>query len=92
LFFISFSIDYQNDTRKKTVYLGFLKNLLSDIGVKYEKIEQTGLEETDPLKLFSSPSILKDGKMIFAQKIDSTKGGCTLNLPDKFHLAKKLKK
>ena len=68
-----------------------LKNLLSDIGVKYEEIEQTGLEETDPLKLFSSPSILKDGKLIFGQKIDSAQGGCTLNLPDKTYLAKKLK-
>ena len=67
-----------------------IKNLLSDIGVKYEEIEQTGLEEIDPLKLFSSPSILKDGKLIFGQKIDSTKGGCTLNLPDKSYLAKKL--
>jgi hypothetical protein len=68
-----------------------VKNLLSDIGVKYEEIEQNDLEETDPLKLFSSPSILKNGKLIFGQKIDSTKGGCTINLPDKSSLAKKLK-
>ncbi len=68
-----------------------VKNLLSDIGVKYEEIEQTGLGETNPLKLFSSPSILKDGKLIFGQKIDSTKGGCTLNIPEKSDLAKKLK-
>jgi len=68
-----------------------VKNLLSDIGIKYEEIEQNGLSEQDPLKLFTSPSILKDGKLVFGQRIDSVKGGCTLNLPDKSYLVKKLK-
>ena len=68
-----------------------VKNILSDIGVKYEEIEQNGLSEQDPLKLFTSPSILKDGNLIFGQEIDSIKGGCTLSIPDKFFLAKKLK-
>jgi hypothetical protein len=68
-----------------------VKNLLSEIGAIYEEVDQNDLSDEDPLKLFSSPSILKDGKLIFGQKIDSAKGGCTLNLPDKSHLAKKLK-
>ncbi len=67
-----------------------IKNLLSNIGVKYEEIEQTSLEKTDPLKLFSSPSILKDGKLVFGQNIDSAKGGCTLGLPKKSDLTQKL--
>lgn len=69
-----------------------IKNLLSDIGVKCQEIEQNNLSENDPLKLFTSPSILKNGKLIFGQKIDSAKGGCTLNLPDKFELVKRLEK
>jgi len=68
-----------------------VKNLLSDIEIEYEEIKQDNLSEQNPLKFFTSPSILKDGKLIFGQKIDSTKGGCTLNLPDKSYLAKKLK-
>lgn len=67
-----------------------IKNLLADIGIRYEEIEQNSLSEQDPLKLFTSPSILKNGKLILGQKIDSAKGGCTLNLPDKSELSKRL--
>ncbi len=68
-----------------------VKNLLTDLGLSFEEIEQSSLSEIDPLRLFTSPSILKNGELIFGQKINTAMGGCSLNLPKKSDLIYKLK-
>ncbi len=68
-----------------------VKDLLCEMGLEYEEIDQNNLQENDLLKLLSSPSILKNGELIYGQRIGSAKGGCTLNLADKSYLAAKLK-
>ena len=68
-----------------------VKNILLDMGLIFEEVEQNSLPNNQPLKLLTSPSILKDDKLVFGQRTDSAIGGCSLNLPQKADLIDRLK-
>ena len=58
-----------------------LKQLLMDAGIEFEEICQDDLENEDVLRLFSSPTLLAGGVIIWGSK---TKGGsCSVGLPTK---------
>ncbi|WP_419168268.1 glutathione S-transferase N-terminal domain-containing protein [Halobacteriovorax sp.] len=56
-----------------------MMNVLSELGIEFEKIEQTSLLEGDEFKNYSSPTVIASGVVIFGSKAEG--GGCSLNIP-----------
>ncbi len=54
--------------------------LLEPLNVKFESVNQDMLEEDNPLKNYSSPTLLKGSKIIFGSLASG--GGCSLKLPN----------
>ncbi|MAF76681.1 MAG: hypothetical protein CME60_00865 [Halobacteriovoraceae bacterium] len=67
-----------------------VRNILCDLGIKFEVIEQTSLPEGNPNKAYSSPTILKENEVIFGSEAEG--GGCSLNIPNKDYFKRLLKK
>lgn len=63
-------------------------DLLNHSGLEFETVCQDDLEGTDPLKNYSSPTLLDGDKIIFGSK--ATGGGCSMPLPEKDKLLKLL--
>ncbi len=57
------------------------KNLLLRVDCDFEEINQSELPEYHLLKHYTSPTILKNEKIIIGEKIDSLIGGCSIRLP-----------
>jgi hypothetical protein len=57
-----------------------MKTALNDLGYELEEIEQNSLPSGNPYKDYSSPTILKNSKLIYGEK--AAGGGCSLNMPD----------
>ena len=57
------------------------KLLLKDIGIEFESICQDDLVSSDPLKAYSSPTLLNGDHIIFGSK--STGGACSMPLPSR---------
>ncbi len=51
-------------------------------GVPFDEIIQDNLEKGDDFKNYSSPSILKDGKLIFGQKLPPGSSACSFDKID----------
>jgi hypothetical protein len=56
-----------------------VRDSLTKIGIKFAVIEQTQLVSNSPYKDYSSPTILRDGKVVFGKIAKG--GGCTLHIP-----------
>ena len=59
-------------------------DLLNQSGLEFKSICQDDLNETDSLKNYSSPTLLKGDKIIFGSKASG--GGCSMPLPTKDEL------
>jgi hypothetical protein len=59
-----------------------------DLGVEFEKIEQTSLLDGSEFKNYSSPTVIADNEIVFGIKADG--GGCSLNLPTADFFKKRL--
>jgi glutaredoxin len=68
-----------------------VKKLLTRIGVSFDEINQDDLSDGHPLKRFTSPTILKNEKLIFGEKISDASGGCSIRIPERWELERKLK-
>ena len=68
-----------------------VKNLLLQIGVSFVEINQDDLLSKHPFKQFTSPAILKNDELIFGERIGDLGEGCSINIPDKWELERKLK-
>ena len=66
------------------------RTLLLNSGYDFEEVNQSDLPENHPSKHYSSPTILKNEKLIIGEKMDSLAGGCSIKLPDDVELRKKL--
>ncbi len=66
------------------------RTILVRLGAEFEEIEQTQLPEGHPYKYFSSPSIIINGSLVFGERLDDSKGGCSLGLPDEGKILKHL--
>ena len=64
-------------------------NLLNDLGLNFEKIEQTSLPDGNEFKNYSSPTIMIGNKVLFGAKASG--GGCSLHLPSLEQLRDALK-
>ena len=64
------------------------KNLLLNSGCDFEEVNQSDLSDNHPFKHYTSPTILKNGKLIIGEKTDS--GGCSIRLPGSAELKMKL--
>jgi glutaredoxin len=62
------------------------KNLLEEVGLKYELICLDELSDSDTFKNYSSPTYLLGNKIFFGTK--ACGGGCSLHLPSKEELLK----
>ena len=56
-------------------------DLLNQSGLEFETICQDDLTETDSLKNYSSPTLLRGDEIIFGSKASG--GGCSMPLPTK---------
>ena len=65
------------------------EQLLKDSGIDFQSICQDELSNSDPLKNYSSPTLLIKDKIIFGSK--TTGGGCSVLLPSKGQLLELLK-
>jgi hypothetical protein len=61
---------------------------LADSGLKYKEIRQDGLLPSDPLKSYSSPTILNGDELLFGTKT-GPEGGCSLEVPTASQLREK---
>ena len=68
-----------------------VKNLLSHIGVSFNEVKQDDLAAGHTFKSFTSPTILKNDKLIFGEKISGIGGGCSVNIRERWELERKLK-
>lgn len=55
-------------------------SLLEDLGVTFDRIDQTRLPPGHPFQLYSSPTLLSEGTILFGSRVDG-EGGCSLALP-----------
>lgn len=65
-----------------------LMKMMAELGMEFEKIDQGKLASDSEFKNFSSPTILKANEVVFGA--EASGGGCSLNLPSKEDLKKKL--
>lgn len=63
-------------------------DLLNQNGLEFESVCQDDLEEANPLKNYSSPTLLDGEKIIFGSEAKG--GGCSMPLPKKDELMKLL--
>lgn len=61
-------------------------DLLNEAGLTFESVCQDGLDNSDPHKNYSSPTLLKGDKIIFGSEANG--GGCSMPLPSKDELLK----
>lgn len=61
-------------------------DLLNEADLDFESVCQDKLDDSNPLKNFSSPTLLKDNKIIFGSEANG--GGCSMMLPSKCELLK----
>jgi|TARA_B100000749_G_scaffold280077_2_gene274695 hypothetical protein len=62
------------------------EELLRSAGVKFESVCQDDLSNSDPLKNYSSPTLLINNKIVFGS--EAVGGGCSMPLPSKEELLK----
>lgn len=62
--------------------------MLQELRVEFEKVDQDKLPGASEFRNFSSPTILKANEVVFGAQANG--GGCSLNLPSKEYLKKKL--
>jgi len=62
---------------------------LKDAGYSFKEVRQDDLPENDPLKKYSSPTILKDGQPLFGTPTAQA-GGCSLEVPTVSQIKEKL--
>lgn len=65
------------------------RKTLIDSGLKYKEVRQDSLHSSDPLKSYSSPTILNGGEILFGIKTGPD-GGCSLEVPTAMQLREKL--
>lgn len=65
------------------------RKTLADSGLKYKEVRQDGLHPSDPLKSYSSPTILNGGELLFGTKTGPD-GGCSIEVPTTTQLREKL--
>jgi len=53
--------------------------LLNQLGVQFESVCQDDLEAGNPLKGYSSPTLIKDDDIVIGSKANG--GGCSISLP-----------
>ena len=63
--------------------------LLESLGIQFESVCQDDLEESDLLKKYTSPTLLNNNEIIFGSK--AMGGGCSMPLPSREELNKRLK-
>jgi hypothetical protein len=66
------------------------RNLLLQLGYHFKEIDQGDLPENHSFRNYTSPTIIKNKKLICGEKMDSFQGGCTLQLPCNAELKRKL--
>jgi len=55
-------------------------SLLEDMGVEFSKIDQSLLPADHPFRHYSSPTLLRNGTILFGSHTDG-ESGCSLSLP-----------
>jgi len=68
-----------------------VKNILEHIGVSFDEINQDDLANGHPFKRFTSPTIIKNDKLIFGERVSEMGGGCSIHIPERWELEQKLK-
>ena len=61
-------------------------------GVDFVEVCQDELSVSDPLREFSSPTLLVDNEIIFGSRVSGLGGGCSLKLPTDAELLEAIKK
>lgn len=65
------------------------RKTLTDSGLKFKEVKQDSLHPSDPMKSYSSPTILNGGEILFGTKTGPD-GGCSLEVPTAIQLREKL--
>ena len=66
------------------------KSNLTHIGIPFREFNQDDLSDDHPFKLFTSPTILKNDRLIFGEKVANANGGCSIRIPNREELEQKL--
>lgn len=69
-----------------------VRRSIEETGTAFVAIRQDDLSAGDPLREFSSPTILKDNEVIFGTKTGAGGGGCSLQVPTTDEIRRKLGK
>ena len=56
------------------------KEVLKDAGLAYQEVCQNDLTLDDEFRNFTSPTLLKDGEIIFGSRITSGSSACSMNV------------
>jgi hypothetical protein len=57
------------------------KDLLVEAGIEFVEVCQDKIDEADPLKEYSSPTLLMGDRIIFGTKVSGSGGGCSWKIP-----------
>lgn len=63
---------------------------LEEAGIAFDAVRQDDLSAEDPLREYSSPTILRDDEVIFGTKTGAGGGGCSLQVPTVDEIRRKL--
>jgi hypothetical protein len=66
-----------------------VKKSLMATGLNFDEVRQNELPENHLFQGFTSPTILKDGEVIFGE-VTNLAGGCSLNIPSTQEIIKRL--
>src|SRR4051794_36953888 len=60
-------------------HAGPVRAILTEARIPFEEIEQADLPAGDPLRGYTSPTILRDGALVLGAKTDGASLGCSLS-------------
>lgn len=67
------------------------RSLLAQAGVDYSEICQDNLKPSDPLRQYSSPTLLRGSKLVFGSETTDADGSCSLDIPTIDELQRRLR-
>ncbi len=67
------------------------RQLLHQASIDFIEVCQDKLDEADPLKEYSSPTLLMDHQIIFGSRVSGAGGGCSWKIPSLDELKEAIK-
>jgi hypothetical protein len=66
------------------------RELLKEVGFAYEEVRQDDLPKNHDLRHYSSPSLLRNGEIVFGARLDGEACACSIGVPTEYQLLSRI--